>query len=95
MMRTVYKYKVPLDDKPQIVRMPESAQILNVAVQGGEPHLWALVCPRYVEVERTFQWFPTGGTPSVDDRMRYVGTVHLHNGALVFHLFEIMPGPSL
>jgi len=90
-----------------IVQMPEGARVLKVAaatVTTGLPpdgyprdeermFLWAAVDPAAPPVNREFEVYPTGLTslqPPVDELM-HLDTVLMHNGTLVFHVFERDP----
>lgn len=65
------------------------AQILTLQTQGSVPTIWALCDSSKTEVGRTFETFGTG--ESFDSaNMSYVGTFQMHNGSLIFHLFEIL-----
>ena len=90
MTKTIYKYSVPIDDDGRVVAMPHLAELLTVQIQVDEPVLWALVNPEYYLEPRRFRWFGTGrpvkGKPGC--ALRFVGTVQMAGGSLVFHLFE-------
>jgi hypothetical protein len=82
---TIYKYPAPIDDE-FTVEMPRGAQVLSVAIQDGIPCMWALVNPKEPLESRRFHWRGTGHPANLMGR--FVGTVLMHGGALVFHLFE-------
>jgi hypothetical protein len=84
-MKTIYKYAAPIDDNLTIT-MPAGAEVLCVQMQGGGPQVWALVDPSAAKQARGFCWRGTGHP--ADNLGRYVGTVQMRDGALVFHLFE-------
>jgi hypothetical protein len=89
-MLKVYKYEVPLADDFAI-EMPMGAQILSFQVQNGGPVLWALVDPDARHMKRHFRLAGTGH--KIDQApadLRFIGTVQLQGGALVFHLFEAL-----
>lgn len=88
-MKTVYKYYLPIQDVVMIT-MPKDAKVLTVQVQNGQPCIWAAVNPAPTELEtRAFRIAGTGH-PIVDEIVDdYVGTIQLHDGRLVFHVFEI------
>lgn len=85
----VWKYPIPLEDWPELP-MPLGADVLCVQMQGDMPCLWARVDPDAAKTIRQFRWAGTGHqlTPDVG---RYVGSVQMMGGALVFHLFEVTP----
>ena len=85
----VYKYPLELTGNVQAVEMPEGAQILHVADQGG-PTIWALVDPKAPTTKRYFGVFGTGHDCPEDG---YVGTTHA--GGFVWHIFEAPAEPAL
>lgn len=87
MNNTIYKY--PLDTKDtNILELPKGAQILTVQTQNNIPCIWALVNDKETEKESRFiNTFGTGH-PIDSSPRKYIGTYQLHNGALVFHVFE-------
>lgn len=88
-MKTVWKYDVPVKDEFSF-SMPVGAVLLHVAVQGTEVKLWALVDPQQAGELRRFRLAGTGH-PVEYRNVAHVGSFMLHSGALVFHLFEILP----
>lgn len=96
--RTVYKYTIPITDHVTI-DLPVGAQVLSVGVQKGVnvqgyPEamcLWALVRPKGPTEKRRFRIFGTGHPIKPGDLLfsRFLGTVMLEGGALVFHVFEV------
>ena len=87
-MKTIWKYPLHLCDS-QSIAMHAGAQVLTVQPQGSERQLqvWALVDPEADKVERFFRIYGTGHEMS-DDPGHYVGTFQIHDGALVFHVFD-------
>lgn len=97
MTLTIYKYKIPVPTQgPAVsVPMPADAKLLHVAVQGDVAHLWALVDPAAVQVQRTLFVVSTGAalhaTPVHPRGVPYVGTFHMPMTPwpeLVFHVFD-------
>ncbi len=86
-MLTVWKFSVPADKDLFAVAMPAGARLLAVQVQTGVPCVWAAVDPKAQVVGRRFRWAGTGHPVLEADR--YVGTIQLYGGALVFHLFDL------
>lgn len=70
--------------------MHRDAKILSVEHRDGTldaVDMWALVdCDAEAEL-RTFCVFGTGH-PVPDSELDYIGTAQVHNGQLVFHVFE-------
>jgi hypothetical protein len=84
-MSRVFKYHLGNVDIARIM-MPASAQILSVQVQRGVPQIWAVVDDDEPEVLRTFKTVGTGW--NFEGLTVYWGTYQLHEGDLVFHVFE-------
>lgn len=89
---TIWKYIL----KPTCtIEMPEGSLILSVQAQlqaDGvleEVCMWVLVDPDLPKVPREFVVYGTGH-PVRDDRVeKFLGTVQLSGGKLVFHVFEV------
>lgn len=80
-------YMGPLDRA--MFLMPPVAKIVAVQVQDGWITLWAAVYPDAKLVERHFVLIGTGQeAPAAANFEAHVGTVQLHNGTLVLHVFE-------
>ena len=88
MKKAIWKFPINSIGVNKIM-MPMDAVILTLQTQGNMPCMWALCDPSKTEVERTFEPFSTGETFNPSN-MSYIGTFQIHNGALVFHLFEIV-----
>lgn len=83
---TIHKYMLSPTDM-QEVRMPKGAKILCVQTQRDVPCIWAEVDVHQPMETRVFTTIGTGHTfpPGV---LGYVGTYQIHNGRLVFHVYE-------
>lgn len=87
-MSAIWKYT--LNDVDQSVIMPKGAKVLEVATQGGNPTLWALVDPNADLVKRQFAVVGTGHPADGLDVDAYLGTCHnVANLGLVMHVFEV------
>lgn len=86
-MRTIYKYPLEITDY-QPVLMPVSATILSVQVQRGVPCLWAMVDSDSNEPELRQIFIHGTGHRINQNAAKHIGTFQLHEGALVFHVFE-------
>ena len=82
---SVWKFELPIDDTVYAT-MPDGAEVLSVQAQFGVPCIWVLVDPAMPKVTKKFHWRGTGHP--LGDVGAFVGTVQLHGGSLVFHLFE-------
>ena len=87
-MITIYKYKVPVRDGVFEVALPRGARPCHVGVQFDEPCLWARVETNNPPENQKFCWVGTGH-PAPEKG--YLGTIQMHGGALVFHLFRQEP----
>jgi len=88
-MMQVWKYPLPQHDEEFSVEMPEGAEVLTVRLQGGNPMLWARVKPSAPLTRRRFRWTGTGH-PIDPNAGKYIGTLMLAGGRLVFHIFEVI-----
>jgi hypothetical protein len=88
MERRVYKYELPVDDHV-IVDMPVGAKVFSVHEQYGNVCVWALIDPCENRTQkRSFRIAGTGHPIEYDDRLVFIGSVFMHSGSLVFHVFE-------
>ena len=88
-MKTIWKYCVQVEDRFE-VQMPKGAEVITVQMQGDVPCIWALVDPAQEMEPRRFRLAGTGHSlPDNINLFGYLGT--FQPGALVFHLFEILP----
>lgn len=65
--------------------MPAGARLIHAHEQNGEVCVWAEVDPDAQRVLRNVMAVPTGGHPG--ERV-YIGTVHLVESRLVFHIYD-------
>lgn len=71
----------------QAIEMPAGAQILHVGVQMEQiVCIWALVDENAPMEERSFAVVGTGHP--VPENTAHVGSVLMHGGAFVWHVFE-------
>lgn len=85
-MKTIWKFplhKVAL----QSLSMPKGAKILTLQVQNDQPCIWALVDEDHRKELKEFLTFGTGH--QLPEKLGpYVGSYQIHDGWLVFHVFE-------
>ena len=89
-MRDVYKYELPFIAAPKLA-MPAGAQVLEIAVQGEDIWLWALVDRE--ETDMVNQEFLIIGTVQpVPDNLgvEFLKTLHLPSSE-VYHVFRVVP----
>ena len=84
-MKTVYKYPIQ-DTTQQTVRLPKGAKLLQVASQGGQLQLWALVDTAQMPVDRKIAICGTGHMAPDGE---YICTFQLMGWTLVFHVFDM------
>ncbi|WP_269581880.1 DUF7352 domain-containing protein [Roseibium sp. Sym1] len=85
-METIWKFTISPTDEVSI-QMPEGATVLSAGVQGETMCLWAQVNPEKKTVVRRFYVVGTGHLMPIGS-LRFIDTVQMMNGALVFHIFE-------
>jgi len=86
-MASIYKYLLVPSDEIW-VDMPPDSEVLSVGVQNGEMFLWAKVDD---SSDRTqgYRFFVRGtGHPLTGEEGRFIGTVQMRGGSLIFHVFE-------
>ena len=91
MAKKIFKYPIQVTDT-QKVKMPALAEILTAQFQEGYGLcLWALVDPEMDVEEKTIVIYGTGHSTDLHDmNYNYIGTVQERNGALVWHVFELL-----
>lgn len=73
----------------QEIEMPESARLLSVQVQHSKPQLWVMVDETAESTElRKIRIAGTGRPIPDHDSVRFIDTIQLQGGALIFHVFE-------
>lgn len=94
MKKVVYKYEIPPAD-PVTLDLPVGAVPLHFAAQNNRMMLWALVNPKRAETKKRYFRLAGTGHPITDEfeDLKYIGTCQLDGGALIFHLFELVPYP--
>ena len=90
MTRRIYKYTLEVTDV-QDIQLPVDAQILTVQTQHGAPQLWAIVDADSKRTRTRRLVIHGTGHPVHEhaDIGCYLGTFQLHDGRLVFHVFEV------
>lgn len=82
----VFKYPLPLLYDWVRIPMPRGAEPLCVQMQDGRPCMWARVDIDEPVVTHHFRVAGTGH--DLDDEVgRYIGTIQMHGGDLVLHVF--------
>lgn len=86
-MKTVYEYPLQISDE-FIIGLPKGAQILKVALQKGEPYLWALVDTE-AELESVYIRCAGTGHPIEQQNVEYLGSVIMYDDRFVVHYFRV------
>lgn len=90
--RRIFRYRLKITDAPEVL-LPRGAQTLSVGPPrdgSDELDLWVLVDPNEPVGLIEFRVVGTGN-PMPDDCGRFIGTVPVLGGALIFHVFEVAP----
>lgn len=85
-MHTIHKYQLAITDK-QLVDIPRGGKVLSAQIQRDTLCIWALVDDAAPVEPRTFYVHGTGHK-LLDPTARFIGTVQMRGGALIFHVFE-------
>jgi len=97
-MKTIWKYTLQNKERQELA-LPKNAEILSAHAQKENICIWALVDTEQIDLveSRTILIYPTGKPfeaaltytrSNTNTGSRFIGTVLLHNGSLVFHVFE-------
>lgn len=92
-MKTIFKYPIKLADI-QDVRMPRGAKIISAQMQGEQLCLWAEVDNTVGLKWRSIEVFGTGH-PMPEAPRLFIGTVQMHGGSLIWHVYERIPVTAL
>lgn len=84
-MQTIHKYAIAVATEQKIM-LPAGGKILCVQTQYGKPYIWCKIDTDAPYEEVTLFTFDTGH--NCDGTANYIGTYQLHEGDLVYHVFE-------
>lgn len=87
-MKSIWKFPLAVKGR-QDVEMPKGAEILCADKQGEVLCLWAIVDTEAEMEERLIAVVATGQEMGID-YLKYIGTAQIANGALVWHVFEVI-----
>jgi hypothetical protein len=85
-MKAIWKFEIEIKDSQQVA-MPLLAEVLCAQFQHGGLCLWAVVETDNSIQPRTIEIFGTGHRMPEIER-RYIGSVQMAGGQLVWHVFE-------
>lgn len=90
---TVWKYPLRTRGAPQMLDLPQGAQVLTVQLQNGEPMPWVLIPDPAAETQpRQFLITGTGYEMLIDPAcLAYINTFQM--SVYVFHVFEVKEAP--
>jgi hypothetical protein len=87
-MRKIYKYELLIIDEQKLV-LPRESKILSVAEQSNQIVLYAFTENKNtVDEEYKIIIHGTGHNASDIENYRFLGTVKLMDGRLMFHVFS-------
>lgn len=92
-MTTIHKFRISIEDQFSI-EMPVGADVIAVADQRGSAAMWAIVDTAAPLERRGFAVRGTGH-PFRGNEGRHLGTFQQANGALVWHLFDLVSPVSV
>lgn len=81
-------YKFALELGLTTIQMPVGAKILKVALQYGEPVLWAQAPNVFIGYEQR-QIVVAGTGHLITTNVKYIDTVLMEDDQLVLHFFEV------
>ncbi len=88
--RIIFKYQMPVLENFEM-ELPDGAEIIRVADQGGMFWMWAVVNTDNKCVQRKFKAFKTGATMPNDIKLNYIGFCAVHvQMELGLYIFEVM-----
>jgi hypothetical protein len=88
MAKVIWKYEIPIQDE-FFLAMPKGAKIMKVALQYGNPVMWALVDDTAEKETKKFVSFRTGHYINKHACiLDYIDTFLVEQDRLVLHLFE-------
>jgi hypothetical protein len=90
----ILKYPILIADEVGIT-MPAGARLLSVQYQESTDEIcvWALVDTTAPDASRVLRIFGTGEPVDVPANTAFLGTVQMHGGALVWHIFDLGDAP--
>jgi len=87
-MTTIWKTVVCQDELDHGIVVPSDAELLYAREQHNEVCIWFRCEPSRPQERRRIKVVGTGHSDCPDGG-RYLGSAHLNNGQLVFHVFEL------
>lgn len=95
MSHVIHKYPFTIQDTFYKM-MPVNAKILKIDCQKGIPMMWVLhSINAEINEARYFRVYGTGHEITNIERLTHIGTFQMHNGDLVWHVFEEVENSNL
>lgn len=88
-MKKIHKYTLSIIDY-QTIDVPPDYEVLTAQIQNGDIQLWILVDPTTPDYTRLKIGIFGTGNPIYEPVKKYISTVQLDDGKLVFHVFELV-----
>lgn len=86
-MFTIWKFPLEMVDI-QVVQMPHNSEILCAQMQNDKVCVWARVDNAETQPSHKVMFYVHGtGHAATSPTSKYLGTVQMHDGALVYHVF--------
>ena len=85
-MKTIHKYELQIT-ATQKVFLPAGSTILTVQMQNGNACMWAMVDTDNEYEHITIDMFGTGHPMGWSGQRRYISTIQIEEGQLIFHVF--------
>lgn len=86
-MKAVWKFDLRPYPGEDIIEMPYGALLRCVALQGGQPRLWAEIDDELMRARRVLRTIGTGQYVN-GDLGEYVGTYQLQDGDIIAHVYD-------
>ena len=86
-MNIIWKYPLEIVEE-QSLMMPEGSEILTAQIQQKVLCLWALVYSTRPQQLRKIEIIGTGNYIDENVKRKYISTVQMADGKLIFHVFE-------
>ena len=87
-MKTIHKFELTVTNSQKIA-VPETAEILSAQVQNGTICLWVRVDTDDAHHFRELRIYGTGHEIGCGN-LKFIDTVQLSSGSLIFHVFEVL-----
>ena len=85
-MRAIYKFELQTVGRQEI-NLPMGAVIISAQAQSGNICLWVELDTKAQTYKKAIHIYGTGHEIDDDLHLRFIDTVQLANGALVFHIY--------